>query len=84
MNVAAARGDPDAASRVVEAISDPCFGSPRGECSRVAIACYWRAARDGALNAQALIGSLVIGALIMASPVVLLLIKDRPYFRQGR
>ena len=50
----------------------------------VAVACYWRAAADGTLGAGALIGSLLIGAALMASPVVLLLIKDKPYFRQDR
>jgi hypothetical protein len=50
----------------------------------IAIACYWRAAADGALGASALIGSLVLGALLMASPIVLLKIKDRRYFRQDR
>ena len=50
----------------------------------VAMACYWRAASDGTLGAGSLIGSLALGALLMASPVVLLLIKDRPYFRQDR
>ena len=50
----------------------------------VAIACYWRAAVDGTLGAGALVGSLLIGAALMASPVVLLLIKDKPYFRQDR
>ena len=48
----------------------------------VAIACYWRAATDGSLDAGTLIGSLGLGALLMASPVVLLKIKERPYFRQ--
>lgn len=48
----------------------------------VGIACYWRAAADGALGAAALAGSVVLGALLMASPIVLLKIKDRPYFRQ--
>jgi hypothetical protein len=43
-----------------------------------------RSQRDGMLSAGAAIGSLVLGALLMASPVVLLLIKDRPYFRQDR
>jgi hypothetical protein len=37
---------------------------------------------DGMLGAGTLIGSLVLGALLMASPVVLLKIKSRPYFRQ--
>jgi hypothetical protein len=48
----------------------------------VGIACYWRAAADGALDAGTVIGSLGLGALLMASPVVLLTIKQRPYFRQ--
>lgn len=47
------------------------------------IACYWRAAADG-VSITALIGSLILGALLMASPIVLLKIKDRPYFRQDR
>jgi hypothetical protein len=50
----------------------------------VAIACYWRAAIDGTLGAAALVGSLALGAALMASPVILLLIKDKPYFRQDR
>ncbi len=50
----------------------------------IGIACYWRAAADGELGAGALIGSLVLGALLMASPIVLLRIKDTPYFRQDR
>jgi hypothetical protein len=48
----------------------------------VGIACYWRAAADGALGSAALAGSVVLGALLMASPIVLLKIKDREYFRQ--
>jgi hypothetical protein len=50
----------------------------------VGIACYWRAAADGTLSTSALISSFVLGALLMASPIVLLLIKDKPYFRQDR
>jgi hypothetical protein len=50
----------------------------------VGIACYWRAAADGRLSGTVLAGSLVLGAALMASPVVLLLIKDKPYFRQDR
>lgn len=49
----------------------------------VGVACYWRAAADGVLTATTAIGSAVLGALLMACPVVLLLIKDKPYFRQG-
>jgi hypothetical protein len=33
---------------------------------------------------RTLIGSLVLGALLMASPIVLLKIKSLPYFRQDR
>lgn len=50
----------------------------------VGLGCYWRASADGMLGASSLIGSLVLGALLMASPVVLLKIKDKPYFRQDR
>ncbi len=50
----------------------------------VGVACYWRTAADGALGTATLIGSLVIGAFLMASPIVLLKIKSRPYFRQDR
>jgi hypothetical protein len=47
----------------------------------IAIACYWRAASDGA-TAGTLVGSLVLGAALMACPIALLKIKDKPYFRQ--
>lgn len=50
----------------------------------VGVACYWRASLDGALGAANLAGSLALGALLMAAPVVLLLIKAKPYFRQDR
>jgi hypothetical protein len=43
-----------------------------------------RAAEDGTLGGAALIGSIVLGAVLDGEPVVLLLIKDRPYFRQDR
>jgi hypothetical protein len=49
----------------------------------IGLSCYWRAHADGALGAASLLGSLVLGALLMASPVVLLRIKDRRYFRQN-
>jgi hypothetical protein len=48
------------------------------------IACYWRAAADGALTPGNIAGSAVLGAVLMASAVVLLKIKSRPYFRQDR
>jgi hypothetical protein len=50
----------------------------------IGIACYWRASADGTLRMRTLIGSLILGALLMASPIVLLKIKGRPYFRQDR
>ena len=43
-----------------------------------------RAATDGALTTRTLVGSLILGALLMASPIVLLKIKSRSYFRQDR
>lgn len=49
----------------------------------IGILCYSRAVADG-VGAEGVIGSLVIGALLMASPIVLLKIKSRPYFRQDR
>jgi hypothetical protein len=49
----------------------------------VGVACYARAIKDG-VGAVAIIVSFVLGALLMAYPVVLLLIKDKPYFRQNR
>jgi hypothetical protein len=45
----------------------------------IAIACYVKA---WPLSAGAIAFSFLIGALLMASPVVLLLVKDRPYFQQ--
>ncbi len=48
----------------------------------IGVACYWRAAADGNLSTGTIVGSLVLGALLMASPIVLLNIKSRPYFRQ--
>jgi Protein of unknown function with HXXEE motif len=47
------------------------------------IAAYWRSFVDG-LTPAAAFGSLVLGAVLMAFPVVLLKVKDRPYFRQDR
>jgi Protein of unknown function with HXXEE motif len=49
----------------------------------VGIACYVRAVRDG-VGATAIIVSFILGALLMAYPVILLRIKDKPYFRQNR
>jgi Protein of unknown function with HXXEE motif len=48
----------------------------------IGIACYWRASHGGTLRIRSLIISLVLGALLMASPIVLLKIKNLRYFRQ--
>ena len=48
----------------------------------IGVACYWRASHGGTLRTRALVGSLVLGALLMAAPVVLLKIKNLRYFRQ--
>lgn len=49
-----------------------------------AVACYAAARRAGMVTAGTVLLSLVVGALLMASPIVLLHLKDRPYFRQDR
>lgn len=43
---------------------------------------YERALSTSAVTARGVILSFVIGALLMASPIVLLHIKSKPYFRQ--
>ncbi len=50
----------------------------------IGVACYWRASHGGTLRMRSLVGSLVLGALLMASPIVLLKIKNLRYFRQDR
>jgi hypothetical protein len=48
----------------------------------VAIAVWWRAGADGALDATTVIVAIIGGALLMAYPVAMLNLKSRPYFRQ--
>jgi hypothetical protein len=48
----------------------------------VGTACYVVAARAGVLGGGTFLLSLLLGAALMATPIVLLKIKDRPYFRQ--
>jgi hypothetical protein len=48
----------------------------------IGIATYWSAANAGVLDVSAVVGSFVVGAALMAMPIVLLHIKSRPYFRQ--
>lgn len=46
------------------------------------VAMFAQAASENHLDAGILLGAFVGGALLMAFPVVMLLLKDRPYFRQ--
>jgi hypothetical protein len=50
----------------------------------IGVACYWAAALEGRLTVATVVISLVIGAILMACPVVLLKIKHLPYLRQDR
>lgn len=45
---------------------------------------YRGAALDGVLSTSVVVISFVIGALLMASPIVLLKLRSKPYFRQDR
>ena len=49
----------------------------------IGFACYRVASDTGKLDFVSLVSSLLIGAALMATPIVLLRIKDRPYFRQA-
>jgi hypothetical protein len=46
-------------------------------------AAFHRALSAGTLTWHGVVLAFVIGALLMASPIVLLHLKDKPYFRQG-
>ena len=46
------------------------------------IACFHRALSAGLVGWRGVVLAFVIGALLMASPVVLLKLKSKPYFRQ--
>jgi uncharacterized protein with HXXEE motif len=48
----------------------------------IGIATFWTAHAGGLLSIEALAGAFFIGAMLMAAPIVLLKLKDRPYFRQ--
>jgi hypothetical protein len=50
----------------------------------IALLCYRQASRDGILTSPALAISLLLGAALMATPIVFLKIKDLSYFRQDR
>jgi hypothetical protein len=49
----------------------------------IGVAGYCIASRAGVLSSANLWGSLLLGALLMAVPIVFLKLKDRPYFRQN-
>jgi Protein of unknown function with HXXEE motif len=46
------------------------------------VAVWWRAAEDGALNWMTATSAVAAGALLMAYPIIMLNLRDRPYFRQ--
>jgi hypothetical protein len=48
------------------------------------LGCYWWALHEGTLGIGGLTVSLLIGAALMAAPVVLLNVRSKPYFRQDR
>ncbi len=48
----------------------------------IGAACYRAASAAGVLTAGRIAFSLLLGAALMATPIVLLKLKDRPYFRQ--
>jgi hypothetical protein len=48
----------------------------------LAIAVWRRAAADGALDGATALLAIVLGALLMAYPVIMLNLRSRPYFRQ--
>jgi hypothetical protein len=50
----------------------------------IGIACYLAASDAGMLTSRRLVGSFVLGAVVMASPIVLLKIRTWPYFVQTR
>lgn len=49
----------------------------------IGIACFRAAHAAGQLNTGAIATAFTIGAALMAAPIVLLKVKDRPYFRQA-
>jgi hypothetical protein len=48
------------------------------------IAEFVQARKDGSLSAAAGIGAFLLAGALMAFPIVMLRLKDRPYFRQDR
>jgi Protein of unknown function with HXXEE motif len=50
----------------------------------IGIVCYLLASEAGVLTTWPLVGSIVLGAALMASPIMFLKIKSKPYFLQDR
>jgi hypothetical protein len=50
----------------------------------ISIWAYYGAYQDGVLSTSTLILSFIIGALLMASPIVMLKLRLRPYFNQNK
>jgi hypothetical protein len=48
----------------------------------LSVATFWTALSSGVASIATIIASLVIGGLTMAFPVVMLMAKSKPYFRQ--
>ena len=47
------------------------------------IACFHRALSTGTVSSRGVLLAFIIGALLMASPIVMLRLKSKPYFRQS-
>jgi hypothetical protein len=44
---------------------------------------FYGAEEDGVLSTMTVVGAFVLGAGLMAYPIILLKVKDKPFFRQG-
>ncbi len=50
----------------------------------IGVTCFVVAGRSGLLSAGTAVGASVLGAALMATPIVLLKVKSKPYFLQDR
>lgn len=50
----------------------------------ISIWCYYGARQDGILSTEVLVVSSVIGAFLMATPIVMLKLRLHPYFKQDQ
>lgn len=44
---------------------------------------FYGAEKDGVLSAMTVVGAFALGAALMAYPIILLKLKDKPFFKQG-